>query len=243
VAISHYSIEVIFSPALYESRQTKKNFVVVIVDILRATTTICSAFHFGVEKIIPVASIVEAIQFKKKGFLIAGERDGKKLDIADFGNSPLDFTEDKVKGKTLVFTSTNGTRTLETASGAEMIAIGAFTNISFLTEWLLTLNRNVVILCSGWKDTFSLEDASFAGALTESLIEQSGNFILSDSAIAALEIWRSAKRDPADFLRKGSHYKRLMESGEQDVSDYAVSFNSTRVVPLLENYYLLNILK
>jgi 2-phosphosulfolactate phosphatase len=236
-------IEVVVSPLLYPARQIIENFDVVIVDIFRAGTTICTALSRGVEKIIPVASVEEALRFKEMGFLIAGERDGIKLEFADFGNSPAEMMNADLKDKTLVLTTTNGTRAIETASGANRIAIGTFTNLVYLSEWLFTLKRNIVILCSGWKETFSLEDTVFAGALIESLIPQSNRFILYDSSVAAFELWKSAKADLASYLKNGSHYQRLVQLGLQKDLDLSVRLDSTRVIPVYEKNYLKNILK
>ena len=148
------------------------------------------------------------MDFKQKGFLIAGERNGIKLELADFGNSPTEMINASIKGKTLVLTTTNGTKAIETASGANQIAIGAFTNLGYLSEWVLTLKRNLVILCAGWKETFSFEDTVFAGALIEYLIQQPGLYILYDSSVAAIELWNSAKGDLDSYLKNGSHYNQ-----------------------------------
>jgi len=240
--MASFSIEVIFSPSLYQFRQIKENFDVVVVDIFRAGTTICTAFQQGVEKIIPVGSVKDAMDYKQKGFLIAGERNGIKLEMADFGNSPTEMIIASIKGKTLVLTTTNGTRAIETATGANQIAIGAFTNLGYLSEWLLTLKRNLIILCAGWKETFSLEDSVFAGALIESLIQQPDRFHLFDSSFATLELWKSAIGDLASYLKNGSHYQRLVQLGAQVDLDYSLRINSTRVIPVFENNYLINIL-
>jgi 2-phosphosulfolactate phosphatase len=236
-------IEVIVSPLLYPARQIKENFDVVVVDIFRAGTTICTAFQQGVEKIIPVGSVDEAKSYKDRGFLIAGEREGIKLEIADFGNSPYEIMRADLKGKTLVLSTTNGTKAIETATGANQTAIGAFTNLGYLSEWILSLKRNIVILCSGWKETFSLEDTVFAGALIESLIQQPDCYALYDSSVAAIDLWKSAKPDLGSYLKNGSHYKRLVRLGEQKDIDLALTMNSARVIPVYENNYLINILK
>jgi 2-phosphosulpholactate phosphatase len=157
------SVEVCFSPALFKDVLTTGDFIVVLVDILRATTTICTAVANGVEAIIPVASHEEARQLKSEGFLVATEKDGVQLDFADFGNSALSFTRDAIGGKTLVYCTTNGTRALELAKSASGIVIGAFINVSAVAEWLAAEQKNVVILCSGWKNKFCLEDTLFAG--------------------------------------------------------------------------------
>jgi len=112
-------VEVCFSPKLFPEILIKENFIVVLVDILRATTTICTAFENGVQAIIPVATIEEAKQLKEQGFLVASEQDGMKLDFADFGNSSFSFTRERVEGKTLVYCTTNGTQALEMAKHSE----------------------------------------------------------------------------------------------------------------------------
>ena len=161
------SVEVCFSPGLFPDILTQGEFTVVLVDILRATTTICTAVANGVEAIIPVATHDEARQFKAQGYLVASEKDGAQVDFADFGNSAFSFTRERIGGKTVVYCTTNGTRTLEIARGASGIVIGAFINISAVTGWLTRQRRDVVVLCSGWKNRFCLEDALFAGALTD----------------------------------------------------------------------------
>jgi 2-phosphosulfolactate phosphatase len=237
------NIEVIIAPLLYSRRQIRENSAVVVVDIFRAGTTICVAFQSGAEKIIPVTSIEEAEGFKRKGFLVAGERGGVKLEFADFGNSPVELSQANLSGKVIVISSTNGTQALELAKGAEVIAIGAFTNLSFIAEWLLTLKRNVLILCSGWQETVSLEDFVFAGALTDTLLQGNRAFMLTDSAYTSIDLWNSVKADVGTYLQRGSHYQRLVKLGAQPDLDYAVRQNTTRVVPIFENYYLTNILK
>ena len=168
--VQEKSVEVCFSPGLFRDILTKDDFVVVLVDILRATTTICTAVANGVEAIIPVATHEEARRLKAEGFLVASEKDGVQLDFADFGNSAFSFTRDRIGGKTLVYCTTNGTRAIKIAESAGGIAIGAFVNISALTEWLARRRKNVVVLCSGWKNRFCLEDTLFAGALTGRLL-------------------------------------------------------------------------
>jgi 2-phosphosulfolactate phosphatase len=237
------SIEVIFAPSLYSSRQIRVNYVVVVVDILRAGTTICAALHAGAEKVIPVATIEKAVLMKDKGCLVTGERDGKKLKFADFGNSPIELSNGKILGQTLVISTTNGTRAIETARGADLIVVGSFTNLKYLTEWLSGLDKNIVILCAGWRETFSLEDSIFAGALTESLIRLQDKYILHDSASAAQEFWLPARNDLGAYLKKSSHYQRLVNLGSQDDLDYAAVLNSTPVIPLLEDSYFKNIYK
>ena len=114
------TVEICFSPKLYEYRLTKDNFIVVIVDILRATTSICE----------------KAREYKEKGYIVACERDGKVLDFADVGNSPSDFLKDSFRGKTIAYSTTNGTKAINMASDADEIVIGSFNNLTSIANWL-----------------------------------------------------------------------------------------------------------
>lgn len=235
-----YTVEVCFSPKLYREILTKENFIVVLVDILRATTSICTAFENGVKTIIPVASLDEARILKAQGYLVASEQDGKKLDFADFGNSAFSFKRDKIEGKTLVYCTTNGTRALETAKDAKTIAIGAFINITAIKNWLLKGNKNVVILCSGWKNKFCLEDSIFAGALTEALLATPAFITRCDSAEAALDLWSLAKHDIPGYIEKAAHRHRLKRLGLDDVIPYSFTSDLTNVVPVFNGKEIIN---
>jgi 2-phosphosulfolactate phosphatase len=227
-------VAVCFSPKLFPDILTKGDFTVVLVDILRATTTICAAVGNGVEAIIPVASVEEARRLKAEGFLVASEKDGIKLDFADFGNSAFSFTRDRVGGKTLVYCTTNGTRALEIAKSAGSIVIGAFINISALTEWLADRQKNVVILCSGWKNKFCLEDTLFAGALSGKLLETGLFQSDCDAAHAAMDLWQLAEGDVLEYIEKAAHRHRLKKLGLDDVIPYSFELDQVTVVPVFD---------
>ena len=228
------SVEVCFSPGLFRDILTTGEFVVVLVDILRATTTICAAVGNGVEAIIPVASHAEARQLKAEGFLVASEKDGVQLDFADFGNSAFSFTRDAIGGRTLVYCTTNGTRALAIAKGASSIVIGAFINISAVTEWLAGQQRNVVILCSGWKNKFCLEDTLFAGALTRRLLDTGAFRTECDSAHAAMDLWSLAEGDVLGYVEKAAQRHRLKKLGLDDVIPYSFEPDRVDVVPVFD---------
>jgi 2-phosphosulfolactate phosphatase len=238
--MKHLSIEVCFTPKLFSEIVTREHYIVVLVDILRATTSICAAFENGVERIIPVAGLEQAREYKKAGYLVASEQDGKKLDFADFGNSAFNFTRDAIGGQTLVYCTTNGTRALDIAKHAEKIAIGAFVNLSSLTEWIAAQAKNVVVLCSGWKNKFCLEDTLFAGALTGKLLHYPEFCTHCDSAHAALDLWKIAHSDLTGYLEKAAHRHRLRKLGLDDVIPYSLKPDSTKVVPVYEGGEILN---
>ena len=239
------NITTIFSPALYPFAKHTEPFVCVVVDILRATTTMCTIIEFG-GRIIPVSSLDKAKEYKDRGFLVAGERIERKLDFADYGNSALNFRNDSVKGKTIVHTTTNGTRAIELAKSnlAGKVVIGAFSNINALKDYLVKQQMNVEILCSGWKDTFCLEDTLFAGALAELLLKEkdkNGNELFvckDDSTFAAMDLAKSAGNNIQQYLEKASHIHRLRKAGFDDVFDYTFTLNTCKSVPVLVNDFL-----
>ena len=228
------SVEVCLSPALFPDVLATGDFIVVLVDILRATTTICAAVGNGVEAIIPVATHEEARRLKSEGFLVASERDGVQVDFADFGNSAFSFTREAIGGKTLVYCTTNGTGALQMAKSAGSVVIGAFINISAVTAWLAGQRKNVVILCSGWKNKFCLEDTLFAGALTERLLETGVFESDCDSAKASMDLWNLAEGDVLGYIEKAAQRHRLKRLGLDDVIPYSFEFDQVKVVPVFD---------
>jgi 2-phosphosulfolactate phosphatase len=232
------SVEVCFSPGLFQDIVTTGEFIVVLVDVLRATTTICTAVGNGVKEIIPVASHAEARRLKSEGFLVATEKDGVQLDFADFGNSAFSFTREAVGGRTLVYCTTNGTRALAIAGSASSIVIGAFVNISALTEWLADRQKNVVVLCSGWKNKFCLEDALFAGALTKKLLETGVFQTDCDAAHAAMDLWSVAEDDVLGYIEKAAQRHRLKRLQLDDVIPYSFACDQVGVVPVFDGHVI-----
>jgi 2-phosphosulfolactate phosphatase len=228
------TVEVCFSPKLFDSILTRGDFVTVLVDVLRATTTIVTAVGNGVEAIIPVATHDEARALKAEGYLVASEKDGVQLDWADFGNSAFSFTREAIGGRTLVYCTTNGTKALHIAGRVSTVAVGAFLNISALTEWLVTQGKDVVVLCSGWKDKFCLEDSLFAGALTGRLLETGLFRTECDSAHAAMDLWSLAEGDPLGYVDKAAQRHRLKKLGLDDVLPYSFALDQADVVPVFD---------
>src|SRR5205814_6998039 len=132
--------EVCFSPHSYEVYKSDGN-IVVIIDILRATSAICTAFEYGVKSIIPVATVEEAKKLKQQGYLVGAERDGLAVDGFDFGNSPYNYMTDRIKDQNIVLTTTNGTQAIEASRDAYKVVIGSFLNINALCGWLISQNK------------------------------------------------------------------------------------------------------
>ncbi len=225
-------IEICFSPKLYEYRLIKENFIGIVADIFRATTSICAAMDYGISSVIPVAGLDEAKRKKEEGYLVACERDGKLLDFADIGNSPSDFFVEKLKGQPVVFSTTNGTKAINlVAEEADEVLVGAFMNVAAIADHLIEKNENVVILCASWKNLFNLEDTLFGGALAEKLLD-AGFTTECDSARAAYDLWQLAKPDLAEYLRKSSHRNRLNHLLTEDDYLLSVSQNTSRTIPI-----------
>jgi len=237
------TIEVCFSPALADYIQTNGESIVVVADIMRATTTIVSAIANGARSVIPVASIEKAMELKKNGFPVAAERDGKILSFADYGNSAFDFVNGEVKDQKLVFTTTNGTVAIFAAKEYGDVVAGAFSNLSAVANWIASQNKNVIIFCSGWKNTFCLEDSIYAGALTEQLLTLKNYLINCDSAQASLDLWKIAKNDSLAYIQKALHRERLRILGVDDVLDFTFTKDTYGVVPLLSGGEFVDALK
>ncbi|MFN5878205.1 MAG: 2-phosphosulfolactate phosphatase, partial [Flavobacteriales bacterium] len=158
-------VEVCFTPGEYAYYKDGYE-IVVVIDVLRATSAICAAFDNGIEAIIPVPTVEEAWEYKQQGFLAGAERKGQIVEGFDFGNSPFSYMKEDFKGQEVVLTTTNGTKSLDVAKDAEVVVVGSFLNMTALSKWLAEQDKNVLCLCSGWQDKFNLEDTICAGAIS-----------------------------------------------------------------------------
>ena len=229
-----YSIQTCFSPATYPLFADSDS-IVVVVDIFRATSAICTAIHYGVERMIPVASIEDAQRYKNLGFLVAAERNAVMLEGFDFGNSPFHYMTPDVQGKTIAISTTNGTQAIEAAKDAAVIAIGSFLNIQALANWIKPQGRNVIILCAGWKNKFNLEDTLFAGALAGLLLEDERFSTTCDSSIAAGYLYEKASSDLFGFLENSSHRNRLKNLNLEKDIRYCLSVNTLDIIPVVQD--------
>jgi 2-phosphosulfolactate phosphatase len=213
---------------------------VVIIDILRASSAICTAFSNGAASIIPVGDVNEAKEYKSKGYLVAAERDGFILDFADFGNSPFNFTREKVEGKTIVYSTTNGTGIVNMASSAHTVAIGSFLNIGRLTDWLINQERDVLLFCAGWKNKFNIEDTVCAGAIADKLMASNLFLTICDSTLAALDLWSLARSDLSGYIEKAAQRTRLRDKNLDDCLEFCLTFDFTDKIPIMKNGVLVN---
>jgi len=229
------SIEICFVPELYQHRKTSgSNHVAVVVDVLRATTTITVALACGVQKVIPVNDMNKLSELKKNGAIIVSERDGIQTQYADFGNSPVQLLQANLKDTVIAISTTNGTRALSLVNDAKKILLGAFVNISALCRKLKELNQDIVIVCSGWKYRFSLEDALFAGCICENLTADNHFTFADDSVLASMNLWKNAKNDLLNYASVSEHYQRLYDLGMGESVPYCFELDTCSVVPILE---------
>jgi 2-phosphosulfolactate phosphatase len=231
---SRKRIEVCFTPGEYT--YFKDEFeIVVVIDVLRATSAICAAFDNGIASIIPVPTVEEALEYKKKGYLAGAERKGKIVEGFDFGNSPFSYMKEEFRGKEVVLTTTNGTKSLNVAKDADQVVVGSFLNLGALCEWLEKQDKNVLCLCSGWQDKFNLEDTICAGAISDHLINTGMFTSIEDSSIAAKYLYLSAKDNYLGFLKSSSHRRRMKNLNLNEDIRYCLTPNQVNVIPILKN--------
>lgn len=205
--------------------------IVVVIDILRATSCMVTALAHGVEAIIPVATLEECKALGEKGYLTAAERDGKKAAGFDLGNSPFSYMDNNLKGKTIAVTTTNGTQAIVQSSDAFQIVVGAFLNITALAHYLKAGEKPVVAVCAGWKGQVNAEDTIFAGALMQAL---SSRFTPEgDGALLAEAVVKQAGSDHFAYLTKASHFKRLANLGIEKDIHFCLEPDRYQVVPVM----------
>lgn len=226
------TLEVCFSPALIGQHDVSES-VVVVIDVLRATSSMCVAFHHGVNSIVPVASVDESLAYREKGFLVGAERNGEMLDGFDLGNSPFSFMGSLVKGRDIALSTTNGTQAIAAAMGAKQIVAGSFLNLDVLADWLMAQEANVILLCAGWKNSFNLEDTLFAGALASVIQPAFELNRMRDAVLASIHLYNLARHDLYGFLEQSSHRSRLAKLQiEKDIA-YCLTPNQAPVIPVM----------
>ena len=236
------NLEVVVSPALLPF-YVVKNKTVVVIDILRATSSMCVAFNVGVEKILTLASAEECKLFKEFDFVIAAEKDALKVAGFDLGNSPFEFENPLLAGKNIALATTNGTKAIKYAkeNSASAIVIGSFLNMDVLCNWLIEQNNDVILLCAGWKNKFNIEDTLFAGAVVNKL--ESNFNVDCDSALASKLLFANNINNLENLVRQSSHAKRFqLQSFQTDDVNYCLQMNTAPVLPILDGNYFKNII-
>jgi 2-phosphosulfolactate phosphatase len=227
-------IEVCFSPRDYELYKGDYE-IIVVIDVLRATTAICAGIANGVKAIIPVDSVEKAKEYKEKGYLVGAERKGQIVEGFDFGNSPFAFKNELFQGKEIVLTTTNGTKSIEICKDAPNVVIGSLVNLKYLTNWLKEQKKNVLCLCSGWQDKFNLEDSICAGAIAYELLKTGDFYSEEDSTISAKYLYIQSSKSHFGFLKSSSHRRRLRNLNLNDDIRYCLTPNQLKTIPILKN--------
>jgi len=228
------NISVCFTADQFKKYANRKSTVVVI-DLLRATSVISTAFMEGVKAIIPVQTLDEALSYKgKDGYIVAAERNAKPIEGFDFGNSPFHYINADVEGKTLVLTTTNGTKAIYNAREHKVIT-ASYINIDAVAKHLIDEHNDIILLCSGWKGVFNLEDPIFAGSLAKLLLESDKYESNCDSMFASIQLLKSAEGDLFNYLSDSSHRRRLKSLNLEDDTRFCLSPPiKSDIIPILK---------
>jgi 2-phosphosulfolactate phosphatase len=229
------------SPALLHLYDVS-NSIVVIIDVLSATSTIVTALYNGAKCVIPVDTISRCMEIGKQiQGVTAGERDGQIAEGLEYGNSPFEYPREFIAGKTLVLTTTNGTRLLHMSleKGAKEIITGSFPNLSSVCSHLVEMKKNVILACAAWKDRVNMEDSLFAGAVISRIRDHFA--INCDSSHIAETMYENGKKDLFEFMKKNeaSHYHRLMGFGLEKDIRYCLTADVATGLPVYKEGKLL----
>lgn len=231
------AVDVIFNLATSPGKELNDR-IAVVIDVLRASTTIITALANGCTEVIPVQDVNEASVLARRlggGFLLGGERQGLRIDGFDLGNSPREYSPEVVGGKKLVITTTNGTRAMRMATGAQQLIVAGFANLLAVSKYLRAQERDVVIICSGREGSFSLEDAVCAGALAKAVDPDTQ----ADAARTALVLHKSAGKNLAAFIASSEHARYLDSIGMSEDVEFCSRTSWTDVIPSLQDGRLL----
>lgn len=223
-------IDICYTPELIHQFDVSDKCVVVI-DVLRATSCMVAGLGSGVQSIKPVATVEECEALGQQGYIMAGERGGKKLEQFNIGNSPFDYMQPEFKGQQIAATTTNGTRAIDLSNDAPEVIIGAFLNLKAVVDYLKTQERDILLFCAGWKGRYNLEDSLFAGAICDGLKKHAE--FASDATIAAFYLYESMQQDLFYYISRSNHAARLTKFGIMKDIEYCSRTDEFDVVPKL----------
>lgn len=215
-----------------------KDKVVVVIDMLRATSVITTAFMNGCNELVPLLTVDEAFELrereKEKHYLLGGERKAVKIEGFDFCNSPLEYTREAVCGRNVILSTTNGTRALTSCKKADKILIGAMINGHAVAEKLMELNKDLVIVNAGTNGQFSMDDFICSGFIIRELLDMKVHVDLTDIAKTAVTIYDSHK-DIISFIKDARHYNVMLNLNLMEDISYCSQKNICRKVPEYKN--------
>jgi 2-phosphosulfolactate phosphatase len=220
-------------------KAVQRGDIIIVIDVLRCSSTIIAALSNGAKGVIPTKNLQEARRRYREnpGSLLAGERRGFKPKGFDLGNSPLQFTKEKVKNKLVILTTTSGAKAISLAKNGRWVFIGALLNVEAVAKEALKMaereRREISLLLAGKEGVFSLEDFICAGAVIENLPKE--NLGLSDAALVAALTFRQAQESLSSIIRQGSHAQYLKSIGLEEDIKFCSQINIFPTVPVLKD--------
>ncbi|GAB3507910.1 2-phosphosulfolactate phosphatase family protein [Spirosoma knui] len=230
-------IDVCLTPDLLHLH-TVENTIVVVADVFRATSCMVTAFAYGVNSIIPVATVDECRLLQERGYLAAAERNARKVDGFELDNSPFTYMTEQIRGANIAMTTTNGTLAITRSRSAVKVLVGSFLNLDAIAHYLQSEPYDVMVLCAGWKGRVNLEDTLFAGALVERLKDSYA--IAEDSAMMAKRLYCDGKSNLVGYMANASHIRRLQRLGIQKDITYCLQHDLYDVIPVLRGNALVS---
>ncbi|MDO5017359.1 MAG: 2-phosphosulfolactate phosphatase [Porphyromonas sp.] len=223
-----HRIDIVLSPELLPA-YLQPGSVAVIIDVLRASTTIVTALQHKATAIYTLETVEEAERMARIGKLVGAERNVVRCPFARFGNDPAEYTEAAVGGREIYFTTTNGTRTIKKAMAEGYdVVIGTFVNLSAVADYCR--DRDVLAVCAGWQGRPSKEDALFAASLCDTLAET--HRVVTDVSQMVVELWQMHKGHLTDYIKESNHYPRMVAAGKEGALDYCLTTDATRTLPI-----------
>ncbi len=230
--------DVFFSAQSFDEPELR-NKVVVVIDVLRATSTIVTALSNGAKSVIPVGDMGEASKISQSvdsdNYLLCGEKDGVKIQGYDHGNSPLEYTPEAVKGKTLIFNTTNGTKAIKKAAGSPKVRIASFLNMSAVVDSLIGEESDILLLCAGWKGRLAVEDTILAGAIIHKLNNGTLPDDATDGTRVAFGLYEKYGENIEQVIMKSNHAARLVKLVGSDDIEYCCRRDICNLLPVLKH--------
>lgn len=229
-------IEVCLSPELLSLFKLEEK-IVVVIDVLRASSCMVTGLAHGIAEIRPVATLEESASYGLMGYITAAERNGLKMEGFDLDNSPFSYMDPVLAGKKICMTTTNGTQAILMSADSKKVIIGSFLNLKTVADYLYIRGLDVVLLCAGWKGQVNAEDTLFAGAVMDVLNDRFE--IGNDSALIARDLYRMHREHLETFLMESSHFQRLKKLGIHKDISFCLRHNVYDCLPRLEKNVLI----
>ncbi|MBE2188115.1 MAG: 2-phosphosulfolactate phosphatase [Desulfobulbaceae bacterium] len=237
-------IDAFLTPYFPETENQFEDSIVVMIDVLRASTTVCMALNAGAKEVIPSDSLDKAVRLynslSREVRFLGGERNGVMPQGFDAGNSPFEYIPEKVKGRSVILSTTNGTKTFQKAKNAKHKIVGAFSNNAIITEYIKKLlldngdnEAKLFFLCAGTSGRLSYEDVLCAGVIIHEISQIYTDCVVTDAADAARNLYTYNSKDMKNFLMKSDHAKILASKGFEKDIEFCLTMNTLPVIPIV----------